>query len=492
MYKTLAEVPDRIRRRLRWGAVLCLAALGVYSLEPVLGLGVAVEDWLNNSLVLAATAACLLRAALVAEERAAWLAFGLGLGAWAVGDLYFTLVEANLASPPAPAFSELCSLAFYPASYIGLFLLVRHRLREFPRSLWLDGLIGALAAAAAGAAVLLDPLIGHTGGSAAVGAIDLAYPLADILLLGFAIGLPALTGWRVRGPWLLIAGALTLIAVSDGLFLYSTLTEISIEGTVLDPLWPASLLLLAYASWRPVRVMQTAQLEGLRVLAMPALFAALALTLLVYSRTGGLNDVAIGLATAALAAAIARMVLTLSEYLNVVRTSRHDALTDAVTGLGNRRKLFADLDWELRRRSGDSPLFLVLMDLDRFKSYNDTYGHPAGDLLLARIGESLGAVAGPHGSAYRLGGDEFCALIDARCSPETIVGSVRATVSARQAEASLGASYGAVVLPDEARDPTAALQLADERLYQHKRERPRTDDTVHAGARAHRLQHSSR
>jgi two-component system cell cycle response regulator len=464
MYKTLAEVPDRIRRRLRRGAVLCLAALGVYSLEPVLGLGVAVEDWLNNSLVLAATAACLLRAALVAEERAAWLAFGLGLGAWAVGDLYFTLVEANLASPPAPAFSELCSLAFYPASYIGLFLLVRHRLREFPRSLWLDGLIGALAAAAAGAAVLLDPLIGHTGGSAAVGAIDLAYPLADILLLGFAIGLPALTGWRVRGPWLLIAGALTLIAVSDGLFLYSTLTEISIEGTVLDPLWPASLLLLAYASWRPVRVMQTAQLEGLRVLAMPALFAALALTLLVYSRTGGLNDVAIGLATAALAAAIARMVLTLSEYLNVVRTSRHDALTDAVTGLGNRRKLFADLDWELRRRSGDSPLFLVLMDLDRFKSYNDTYGHPAGDLLLARIGESLGAVAGPHGSAYRLGGDEFCALIDARCSPETIVGSVRATVSARQAEASLGASYGAVVLPDEARDPTAALQLADERL----------------------------
>ena len=492
MYKTLAEVPDRIRRRLRWGAVLCLAALGVYSLEPVLGLGVAVEDWLNNSLVLAATAACLLRAALVAEERAAWLAFGLGLGAWAVGDLYFTLVEANLASPPAPAFSELCSLAFYPASYIGLFLLVRHRLREFPRSLWLDGLIGALAAAAAGAAVLLDPLIGHTGGSAAAGAIDLAYPLADILLLGFAIGLPALTGWRVRGPWLLIAGALTLIAVSDGLFLYSTLTEISIEGTVLDPLWPASLLLLAYASWRPVRVMQTAQLEGLRVLAMPALFAALALTLLVYSRTGGLNDVAIGLATAALAAAIARMVLTLSEYLNVVRTSRHDALTDAVTGLGNRRKLFADLDWELRRRSGDSPLFLVLMDLDRFKSYNDTYGHPAGDVLLSRVGESLGAVAGPHGSAYRLGGDEFCALIDARCSPETIVGSVRATVSARQAEASLGASYGAVVLPDEARDPTAALQLADERLYQHKRERPRTDDTVHAGARAHRLQHSSR
>ena len=491
MYKTLAEVPDSIRHGLRAGGVLALAALGVYALEPVLGLSVAVEDWLNNGLVLAATAACLLRAALVAEERAAWLAFGLGLAAWAVGDLYFTLVEAHLASPPAPAFSDLCYLAFYPASYIGLFLLVRHRLREFPRSLWLDGLIGALAVAAAGAAVLLHPLIGHTGGSAAVGAIDLAYPLADILLLGFAIGLPALTGWRVRGPWLLIAAALALIAVSDGVFLYSTLTEKFIEGTVLDPLWPASLLLLAYASWRPVRVMHTAQLEGLRVLAMPALFAVLALALLVYARTGGLNDVALGLATAALATAIARMVLTLSEYLNVVRSARQDALTDAVTGLGNRRKLFADLEWELRKRNGDSPLLLVLMDLDRFKSYNDTYGHPAGDLLLARVGESLGAAAGPNGSAYRLGGDEFCALIDAQSSAEAIVGPVRATVSAHEADARLGASYGAVVLPHEARDATAALQLADERLYQSKRKRPRADGIVHAGARAHRLEHSS-
>lgn len=476
MYSVLADVPHSVRLQLRRGAALTLAVFALYALEPLIGLGVAAEDWLNNSLVLAATSACLLRAALVVEERAAWTAFGLGLAAWAIGDLYFTLVEADLRSPPVPSFSDFCSLAFYPASYIGLFLLVRRRLREFPLSLWLDGLIGALAVAAAGAAVLLDPLIGQTGGSAAVSAIDLAYPLADILLLGFAVGLPALTGWRVRGPWLLIAAALALIAMSDGLFLYSTLTEVITEGTVLDPLWAASLLLLAYASWRPVGVMQTVQFDGLRVVAVPALFAILALALLAYAGVRRLNDVALALATAALAAAIARMVLTLSEYMKVLRSARLDALTDAVTGLGNRRKLFDELGWTLGRHSHDEQLVLVLMDLDRFKSYNDTYGHPAGDLLLAHVGDSLAAAAGAHGAVYRLGGDEFCALVDPRhCSPEMIVGPVQATLTAHQGEARLGVSHGRVLLPDEAGDPVAALKLADERLYQHKRQhRPAT------------------
>ena len=53
----------------------------------------------------------------------------------------------------------------------------------------------------------------------------------------------------------------------------------------------------------------------------------------------------------------------------------------------------------------------MLFDLDGFKSYNDTFGHPAGDALLTRLGSKLAAAVAPHGSAYRLGGDEFCALL---------------------------------------------------------------------------------
>ena len=53
---------------------------------------------------------------------------------------------------------------------------------------------------------------------------------------------------------------------------------------------------------------------------------------------------------------------------------------------------------------------LLLFDLDGFKRYNDTYGHPAGDALLARLGGKLAAAVVGVGAAYRLGGDEFCVL----------------------------------------------------------------------------------
>ena len=75
--------------------------------------------------------------------------------------------------------------------------------------------------------------------------------------------------------------------------------------------------------------------------------------------------------------------------------SRIEALTDALTGLGNRRALMDDLARSPRGSPPPRPRALVLFDLDGFKRYNDTFGHPAGDVLLARLGGSLGARSGP-------------------------------------------------------------------------------------------------
>ena len=73
----------------------------------------------------------------------------------------------------------------------------------------------------------------------------------------------------------------------------------------------------------------------------------------------------------------------------------------------------------------------VILDLDGFKGYNDTYGHPAGDELLARLGGRLAGRRGARtGAAYRLGGDEFCVV--ARCAPpvqESVVAAARAALS---------------------------------------------------------------
>ena len=142
---------------------------------------------------------------------------------------------------------------------------------------------------------------------------------------------------------------------------------------------------------------------------------------------------------------------------------------DVLTGLGNRRKLTTDLDQALDERGGSRPHVLVILDLNGFKQYNDTFGHPAGDALLRRLAGKLAEAAQPHGEAYRLGGDEFCVL----GSPPAVAvaGYVDATVRALDEEGSgfcVSACFGVAALPEEAATPSGALTIADRRLYAQK------------------------
>ncbi len=149
---------------------------------------------------------------------------------------------------------------------------------------------------------------------------------------------------------------------------------------------------------------------------------------------------------------------------------REQAHTDTLTGLGNRRKLAADMQqWQGPR---DEPLILMLFDLDGFKGYNDTFGHMAGDAMLSRLGAKLAAAVQDRGAAYRLGGDEFCVLLKAtQPDLETLVAEAAGALVDRGENFSVGTSYGAVLLPHEAQGIDYALQLADERMYQSKRDR---------------------
>jgi diguanylate cyclase (GGDEF)-like protein len=152
---------------------------------------------------------------------------------------------------------------------------------------------------------------------------------------------------------------------------------------------------------------------------------------------------------------------------------REQAFTDALTGLGNRRRLANDLDERLMASSGPRPLVLLLFDLDGFKGYNDTFGHLAGDAMLARLGDKLRGATATMGTAYRLGGDEFCALLTVR--PDRIRPVVERVASALEEHGgnfAVAPSYGAVLMPHEAKNLDYALQLADERMYTLKRGRP--------------------
>lgn len=148
--------------------------------------------------------------------------------------------------------------------------------------------------------------------------------------------------------------------------------------------------------------------------------------------------------------------------------SRHSARHDALTGLGNRREFERDIELAFGDRAGE-PVQLAVLDLDGFKSYNDAFGHPAGDDLLRRIAGRLrqhSEIAG--GTAYRMGGDEFCLLMPAAAD----VSLIAEAIAERTGPYEITASFGAVTVETEVTTAAEAMRLADERLYSRKHLRP--------------------
>ncbi|HKQ00521.1 MAG TPA: diguanylate cyclase, partial [Actinomycetes bacterium] len=188
----------------------------------------------------------------------------------------------------------------------------------------------------------------------------------------------------------------------------------------------------------------------------------------------GVSAWSIALVAVALALLVFAAISFLAQHRLLVATS----MTDALTGIPNRRQLKLDLDQGLKDASPAEPLLLMLFDLNGFKAYNDTFGHPAGDALLIRLATALDtAMTGLGGSAYRLGGDEFCVLASV---PDGQTGAVAAAASQALTEHGGGfhitASYGAILLPDESRDVTEAMQLVDQRMYAQKTSGRRSPD----------------
>ena len=164
----------------------------------------------------------------------------------------------------------------------------------------------------------------------------------------------------------------------------------------------------------------------------------------------------------------ARLMFTVRENLAMLVCSRRLALTDPLTGLSNRRQLMEDLELACDPNRARERWQLVLYDLNGFKRYNDTFGHPAGDALLQRLSGRLRAIVSPHGTAYRMGGDEFCVLIRTTTADDALVDASVAALSEHGAGFSIGASHGEVSIPAEGSDTAAVLQLADQRLYARK------------------------
>jgi diguanylate cyclase (GGDEF)-like protein len=188
----------------------------------------------------------------------------------------------------------------------------------------------------------------------------------------------------------------------------------------------------------------------------------------------GVSGWSVAIVTVALLLLIGAGVSFLAQHRLLVATS----MTDALTGIPNRRQLKTDLDKGLREATPARPLLLMLFDLNGFKAYNDTFGHPAGDRLLIRLAGALKSAMDDHGGcAYRLGGDEFCILAPL---PDNRAGAVTAAAAEALTDHGGGfyitASYGSILLPEESQDVTEAMQLVDQRMYAQKTSGRRSPD----------------
>jgi diguanylate cyclase (GGDEF)-like protein len=462
---------DSRSRRLAFAAIaLALAGEAAHAL---FGLGgPSLDGFFNNGVYtgveFAAVGLAFLRVVRVPENRLAWALITIGLACWASGDLLWAVWLEDLAHPPYPSIADALYLLEYPAIYGGLLLLMRRQFRHAGVAVWLDGLVVGLSTAALGAALIYPDVLAASSSSTAV-AVNLAYPLGDLLLLVFiAVGF-ALTGWRPGSQWLLLGIGLLVTAGADMVFVYQEANGTYASGRILDTMWPLSMALLALAAWQPAPHETDRGRFNRHTIVLPALFGVLAFGLLISAGLHPLTHLALALAAGAVFTAGARAALTYIENGRILQAQTKDAITDSLTQLGNRRRLMQDLERAVRRSQSGESSTLAFFDLDGFKHYNDTFGHGAGDALLASLGGALSGAVGDRGEAYRLGGDEFCALLDGRIPRgDATVTRAGAALSKQGSGFTVTASCGVVVIPEDAATVTSALSLADERMYVEK------------------------
>jgi diguanylate cyclase (GGDEF)-like protein len=169
----------------------------------------------------------------------------------------------------------------------------------------------------------------------------------------------------------------------------------------------------------------------------------------------------------------ARELVATNDRLTVI------ASIDMLSGLANRRGFQSRLDFEwLKAQQHNSELSLLMIDVDHFKLFNDTYGHPEGDVCLGRLGETLAGIAAETmGFAGRYGGEEFCLLLPNTDSLRALeIGEmVRAAIQniamphATSSYQTVTVSVGvACTKPNDTQRPGDLIEAADAALYAAK------------------------
>ena len=291
---------------------LLYGAMLVPGVRPVEGYSQAIDVWLNLTVDACVIAVVLLRASAVRRDRTGWLFMGLGLTVAFGASLAYFVHFQHLDPIPSPSLSDAGWLGFYVLLCIGLLLLLHVRVRRMLRSVWLDGAIAGLTAAAL-AEAYVDGAVVPWGNDEVTGMATL-YPLADLLLLAIGVAALAILGRGAALHWWLLCLSFVTFAITDSLYAEQVALGTYEPSDPVDAGWLLARLLLAAAAVASLRRRgRPRDLDGAAILVLPGLCALALLAVLFHATRTTLTPAASGLALAGGVAIIARTAFTFRE-----------------------------------------------------------------------------------------------------------------------------------------------------------------------------------
>ena len=353
----------------------------------------------------------------------AWVLFAAGLSLNASGTLVETIMGRVLHVETFPSVADVFYFGLYPTLVAGLVLLIRRRSASRDWGTLVDATTVTTGLGLLSWVFMIHPAISDSSLGLLGHVVSVAYPVGDVVLLAMMMRLLLGAGSR-NGAFLLIAGSLLLFLGGDAA--WAVVNQIGWEPTVVPEHLLQMNFLVAYTLFGAAGLHPSVREVGeqaapQRPRLSPALLALLTLVSLI---APGLlaaqvlrGEVTDGVAIAVGSAALFLLVVTrMAQLLRQVEAQAGQlrALTrvDELTGLPNRRAWSSELPRVIERARRDGvPLSVAMIDLDRFKRFNDEFGHPAGDRLLKSAALAWAAELRAVDSIARYGGEEFIVLL---------------------------------------------------------------------------------
>jgi len=413
-----------------------------------------------------------------------WLVFAAGLALTTAGDWTWVILERVYGLEPFPSVADGFYLGGTALVVIGIAWMVHGRIPDGDRAGILDSLIVTVGVGLVSWTFLMAPIVADMSASLEEIVFALAYPLLDILLLGVLIRIALAPGPRVPALRFLLA-ALISVLVADFAYAFIALTDGYYTGHIVDGAW-----LLASALWAAAALHPSMREVALPVTGAQVRFSAWRLVLLAAASlmapvvlfiqwsAGNVIDVPIIaggsvvlflLVIVRLAGVVGDLRSTVTQQQRLETELERRALHDPLTGLAN-RVLFADrLAKALSKR--DERVAVLFLDLDDFKTINDTQGHQAGDELLRAVADALSRSIRPEDTVARLGGDEFAVLMEdareglARRLADRMHAALRMPMRVAGQDRAIGVSIGIALGHSGTSEAESLMREADIAMY---------------------------